>query len=443
MRNRTLRFGQVGASVILCGGILVLLFQPQVKGQPAKGGAAAAAGAGLPQGTTGDFVKLGIKFEGANSCSNADCHGAAEAQEAGATTKTEFTQWSGGDAHKNAYATLEDEKSTAIAEKLKIEATDARCTSCHAAQVPENLQGSDFDIAEGVSCASCHGPSERWNGPHQEAGWAEGQRKALKTHDALLKKWGLYDTKSVLARANMCTSCHLAIDADMVKAGHPQPVFELDYFSKSDKNDGIYVSQHWRDPKVPFYNVSLWSTGQAVALRDAMLQLAQRAGAKAPDAKGVTEAYNQAMAHYNAFKPVVATKAVAGDTKAWDVAVTKMAAALKGKQMAAVATGAKAVAAEANKIAPTVGTAKFDRAKALAILKALLADTSTAKTVGSRGMEQQAYAIYALWTSVTPGEAGAKTTTMIIDNLFAAEDGTPPTPAKFTAGLAAIAKTVK
>lgn len=440
MRNRTLRFGQVGASVVLCGAILVLLFQPQLNGQ--AGGAAAAGGP--TQGTTGDFVKLGFKFEGAGSCSNAQCHGADEPKKgAGATTLAEFTQWSGGDAHKNAHATLEAEASTAIAEKLKIKdaTTDARCTSCHSVAVDKKLQGKAFDVAEGVTCASCHGPSEKWNAPHKEKGWTAGQRKALKTHDALLKKWGLYDTKSVLARANMCTSCHLAIDADMVAAGHPQPVFELDYFSKGTDKGGIYESQHWRDPKTPFYNVSLWSTGQAVALRDAMLQLAQRAGAKAPDAEAVEAAAMQALAHYNAFKPVVTTKAVAGDIKAWDAAAAKITAGLKGKKMADVAGPAKAVAAEAGKMAPTVGAAKFDKARTTAILKALLADTNTANTVGAQGMEQQAYAIYALWNSLSPGEE--KVNTLIVDNLFADEEGNPPTAGKFTKGLAAIAKNVK
>lgn len=441
MQNRTLRFGRLGASVALCGAILVLLFQPRLNGQ-----AGSAGSAGTPAGTTSDFVKLGFKFEGAASCSNAQCHGADEPKEgAGATTLAEFTQWSNGDPHRNAFATLENEESAAIAEKMKIAdaTTDARCTSCHAVAVPAKLQGKDFDVAEGVTCAACHGPSEKWNPPHKEKGWTQKQRVALKTHDALLKKWGLYDTKSVLARANMCTTCHLAIDAEMVAAGHPQPVFELDYFSKGEDAGGLYVSQHWRDPKTPFYNVSLWATGQAVALRDAMLQLAQRAGAKAPNAKAVEDAYKQAMAHYNAFKPVVSTKAVAGDTKAWDAAVAKIAAGIKGKKMADVAAGAKTVAAAAGKLAPSVGAAKFDKAKTLAILKAVLSDTNTAKTVGAQGMEQQAYAVYSLWSSYAPGEAGEETLNLIFDNLFTDEDGNPPTADKFTKGLAAIAKTVK
>ena len=82
----------------------------------------------------------------------------------------------------------------------------------------ENLQGKDFNIEEGVSCGACHGPSTKWNPPHKAKGWTDKERKAAGTHDALLKKWGLYDTKSPLARAYMCTSCHLAIDADMVAA---------------------------------------------------------------------------------------------------------------------------------------------------------------------------------------------------------------------------------
>ena len=72
MRNRALCFGRLGALVALGGGILVLLFQPQLKGQA---GAAAAAAAN-PPGFSDEFAKLGIKFEGAASCSNSQCHGA-------------------------------------------------------------------------------------------------------------------------------------------------------------------------------------------------------------------------------------------------------------------------------------------------------------------------------------------------------------------------------
>lgn len=437
MQKRTYaRIGRLGASALLTGGIVALV----VAFQPAPSVGQAAAGSGNMPGFNDEFAKLGIKFEGAQSCANAQCHGADEPQEGkGATTLAEFTQWSAADKHAKAYETLTNEASAEIAKQLNIEATSERCTSCHAMPAPENLQGKDFSIEEGVSCGACHGPSTKWNPPHKARGWTDKERAATKTHGALLKKWGLYDTKSPLARADMCTSCHLAIDADMVAAGHPQPVFELDYFSKSSEKGGYYEGQHWRDPKTPFYSTLLWSTGQAVALRDAMQQLADRASGEGVTPEAINEAYMQAMAHYSAFKPVVTTKAVAGDVKAWDAQVAKIAAGIKAKKNADVAAGAKAVAAEAGKIAPTVSAAKFDKAKTGAILKALLADVNTSKMYGFQGMEQQAYAIYSLQNAYA---GDAATSDLIVNTLFPPEEG-ELTPAKFAAGLKQIAAKVK
>src|SRR5215213_1559302 len=231
------RVTRLGACLLLTGGIFAIALRPSTS----VGQAAPSAGAN-PPGYTDEFAKLGLKFDGAASCSNAQCHGAETPQEGkGATTLAEFTQWSGGDLHAKAHSVLtENELSPKIAAALKIEATDARCTTCHAIAVPEKLHGKDFSLEEGVTCTGCHGPSEKWAGPHKEKGWTDKQRAATKTHEALLKQWGLYDTKGPLARADMCTSCHLAIDADMVAAGHPQPSFELDYFSKSSAKGGYY-----------------------------------------------------------------------------------------------------------------------------------------------------------------------------------------------------------
>ena len=438
MRNRTSAYvGRLAVFVLLIGAILAIVFQPaRTVGQ------AAAASAGNQPGFTDEFAKLGFKFDGANSCANAQCHGADSPQEGkGATTLAEYTQWSGGDLHAKAYETLAKEESVAIAKKLNIEATSARCTSCHGMNVPAKLHGKDFSAEEGVSCAACHGPSEKWIGPHKAKGWTDKERVAAKTHDALLKKWGLYDTKGPLARADMCTSCHLAIDADMVAAGHPVPSFELDYYSKGEDKGGYYVSQHWRDPKVPFYNTSLWATGQIVALRDAMNQLAARASTKGTTPVALTGAYNQAMAHYSVFKPVLTTKAVAGDVAAWDAQAKKVDAAAKAKNVADIASGAKAIAAEAAKLAPAVGAAKWDKAKTTAILKGVLADANASKMYGEEAMLQQAYAAYSLWNA-SAGAAGKATSDLIVEKLFPPEEGKPD-QAKFAAALKEIAGQVK
>jgi hypothetical protein len=369
------RVGRWGASLLLSGGILFVGFQT------AKG-----AGAMNKPGPNDDLVKLGFKFEGASTCSNAQCHGADNPQEGkGATTLAEFTQWSGGDKHKDAFSQLSNDQGKAIADKLKIAdaTTDARCTQCHALDVPKNLQGKGYDKTEGVSCASCHGPSEKWSGPHKEHGWIDKQRAEFKPYQVLLKHWGLYDTQDVYARANKCTSCHLAIDADMVAAGHPQPTFELDYFSKGEKNGGIYTSQHWRDPKIPFYNTMLWSTGQAVSLRDAMQQLADRANMKA-DAKAITDAYNQAMAHYSVFRGTGYTTTIKSDPMS-----AALAGAVKGGNMASVATAANDIADAVGKIAPGLGVTKWDQARVHGGLQYRRKDPPPPPN-RANGMEQQA-----------------------------------------------------
>jgi hypothetical protein len=440
MRNTTsVRVGRLGAFFLLSGATLALILQPtQTVGQ-----AAAPVSAGNQPGYTDDFAKLGFKFDGAQSCANAQCHGADAPQEGkGATTLAEFTQWSGGDKHAKAFETLSNEESGKIAKALGIEANSARCTSCHGTVVDKKLQGKDYSGEEGVTCAACHGPSEKWRDPHKAKGWTEKERVAAKTHEALLKKWGLYDTKGALARADMCTSCHLAIDADMVAAGHPVPSFELDYYSKDDKKGGYYVSQHWRDPKTPFYNVSLWSTGQVVALRDAMNQLAMRASNPKTKPDAVAAAYRQAMGHYSAFKPVLSTKAVAGDIAAWDAQAAKIAAGVTGKKMADVAAGAKAIADGAAKLAPTVSMANFDKPKSVAILKAVLADANASKMYGEEAMLQQAYASYSLWNASNPGAAGKATSDLIVSKLFPPDSGEYK-QADFAAGLKAVAAQVK
>lgn len=441
--GKTLKIGRLGACALLTGGILAIVLQPTFS----VGQTPAAAGANMA-GYTDDFAKLGFKFSGAASCANAQCHGADAPQEGkGNTTLAEFTQWSSGDPHAKGYASLTNEAGTAIAEKMKIEPTSARCVSCHSMAAPEKLRGNEFNIEEGVSCGACHGPDEKWGEPHTTKGWTDGQRKALKTHDALLKKWGLYDTKSPLARADMCTSCHLSIEADMVAAGHPEPRFELDFYSTSEEKGGYYPSQHWRDPATPFYRTTMWATGQAVAVRDSMLQLAQRAGAKAPNKAAVESAYMKAMAHMAAFRPVLASGVVKADAKAWEGLAQKLAAGMKAGKFAELVAPAKSIGAEAGKLTAGLSAAKFDRAKTIAMAQALAKDATTYKTYGEQGIEQQGYGILALYSSANPskaeGDAGAKGRTMILESLLFPADESEMTAAKFAEGLKKVTPQIK
>jgi len=178
-----------------------------------------------------------MKFDGATTCNAAKCHGAGDATSPPTKIGSEYNIWLDKDVHAQAFKSLTKPKVdkyppeaypdiSKIGANLKIAdvTKDDRCLVCHALPVLANLQGEKFTMAEGNTCNACHGPSEKWRGPHEKKEWTADQRKKNPTHDALLKAVGIYDTRVVSARAELCVGCHLSIDADLVTAGHPQPV---------------------------------------------------------------------------------------------------------------------------------------------------------------------------------------------------------------------------
>ena len=202
------------------------------------------------------------------------------------------------------------------------------CLNCHSTlavgPAGQDLKGQEYTAAEGISCNSCHGPSQKYREPHSKEGWIDGER-AKGDHDALLKTWGLYDTLPVFERASRCTSCHLAIKPELVAKGHPQPTFEMNYFSN------IYPDRHWHDPAGTF-PAELWASGQLAELHDAMLQVTLHATSTFDEFK---KASDQAMAHFAAFRALLDTKellpAPMADALAGDIA--KLAAAVAAKDL--------------------------------------------------------------------------------------------------------------
>ncbi len=189
------------------------------------------------------------KFLGANSCASASCHGGGGAQQ------NQFLVWSLKDFHsQRPAATLTTARAKQIADALDIkDPTDnARCTVCHAPlhEVPENLHGEDFKISEGVSCESCHGPAENWIRSHTRKDYTRADRTAA----------GMRDLQNLYVRANICVACHQNVDADILKAGHPELIFELD-------GQSVAEPKHWRAEKNG-NGAQAWLVGQAVALRE-------------------------------------------------------------------------------------------------------------------------------------------------------------------------------
>lgn len=402
------------AFVCGAGAILAFAFGPMVG--RAVGDASHGGGHGAM------FASLGMKFEGAASCKGAKCHDSGGSDRAppkaggnaGNANLNENLIWSKRDSHAKAFKTLQNDESKKIGAAMGIaDVTAAKeCLSCHSTHVEsDSLKGQNFSLAEGNSCNSCHGPSEKWNTPHQTQGWVDEQRKAnykdvanptSEEHAKLLAQHGIFDTRQLIARAELCSSCHLSIDAKMVKAGHPQPKFELDYYTEGVPSNPDYPAwKHWRTDKGGVEVAKVWLSGQVVCARDAMRQLADRATAKA-EADMVEAAYNQAVAHGTML-------AVAMPDYKSSVDAVKAAKADPAK----LADAAKSAADAADKMFDTVGKKTYDKAAATALLGQVAQVKGIVNDAGPDGHLQLYSAVYALTRAVADNDKAGEVTEAI------------------------------
>lgn len=219
-------------------------------------------------------------FVGETKCgSTAQCHGGGlpspgwTEKERGEwhPWKSARTQWLQKtiDHHSRAFHTLETPEARAMAAYMGVEATGSeKCLVCHAPEAPR-AAGSAHRREDGVSCEHCHGPAEAWLNVHQQAEVWKQQRA-----DFIGK--GFYDNNDLRLRAEKCASCHVAIDHEIIAAGHPPLQFEMVAYAQ--------VMKHWDDmdelPAGAFSpDPTLWGIGQLVGLRHAAAMVGERAGA--------------------------------------------------------------------------------------------------------------------------------------------------------------------
>jgi len=193
-------------------------------------------------------------YLGAPSCASSSCHGG------GGASQNQYLVWSQRDFHsQRPVATLATARSRQIAAALAIDdpTVDARCTTCHAplAAVPAGRRGPGFTVAEGVSCESCHGPAENWLIAHTRKDWTSADRVYV----------GMRDLQNLYVRANTCVACHQTVAVPLLKAGHPELIFELD-------GQSVTEPKHWVE-KPGWNRAQTWYVGQAVALREISWQL--------------------------------------------------------------------------------------------------------------------------------------------------------------------------
>lgn len=188
------------------------------------------------------------RFVGSQGCASSSCHGGAGEK------RSQWGTWNAADVHRRANTTLSTRRSVQIAEAAKLgdPVSNARCTVCHApfADVPAALRLNALDRADGVSCETCHGPAEPYLRPHWRPDFTLADRIAS----------GLRDLRNPYVRANTCVACHQNVDRDLVEAGHPELVFELDGQARSEP-------RHWKEAE-GFSGAQAWLVGQAVAWRE-------------------------------------------------------------------------------------------------------------------------------------------------------------------------------
>ena len=358
-----------------------------------------------------------IKFTGAGSCETSQCHGSGKSapQFKGDIQHNESTIWGKLDKHavafksKNLKVGLLSEQSKKIAAKLGLEnaATSERCLMCHALSglsnaesksrvvlnverdvVAADVASKKFNLAHGVSCDGCHGPAEKYLAPHVEKGWTAKQRAALGS-EKLFVQFGLFDTKNLKMRANMCVSCHLKIDPELINADHPELPFELDTFCHGDW-------MHW-PAQGNFTGVQAWALGQAVSMREAALQLAQRVrGGEKVNPGLKTDSYKQLVAHV-----LMARHAAILCAPELDDQIAKQLGAVNDNwaDAAKLEAALAALGQSADALADKLNLLKVDQAWAETLVKNVAAEGEAAGSKGYRAAQQYVYAMGALWES--------------------------------------------
>ncbi len=211
------------------------------------------------------------KHLGVASCASSVCHGNVKSTSSYEVQLNEYIIWSHDDSHSKAYSVLMSERSRAIAAKLGLpNAYDAKiCLDCHTDNVPAEVRGKEFNIADGVGCEACHGGAEKWIESHT--------MKTTSYTDNL--KNGMYPTATLGNRAPLCLSCHVG-NSDkftthrIMGAGHPRLSFELDTFQALQPSHHV-IDKDYAARKPVYTRTAVWAFGQIEAAR-MQIQLVQQ-----------------------------------------------------------------------------------------------------------------------------------------------------------------------
>jgi len=372
------------------------------------------------------------KYIGPGSCAATSCHGSVTPIAGSRVLQNEYSTWIVKDKHSHAYQALTSDIGERIARILKLNTRaeeSPKCLTCHALYTTPEQRGRAFEISEGVSCESCHGPASAWLGPHTTRDWPYERSLAL----------GMHDTRDVVHRAEKCLECHLGtrekfVDHEMIAAGHPDLFFELDSFS-------AVMPRHWKTPResepgkpvedAAWTGVRDWSTGQAVQLRAELERLTWRAKGERFDKKDVWPEYSElsCFACHHALGPakgswrqehgyagrrpgdpawnvsryvvfrLLAKQVDPGGAEELDRRLTEVDHEMSklNPDRGAVSASATAASPVAQKFAQRLATMPYDQALVLRLLQEISGDADTIALADERAAEQAAMAVDSLY----------------------------------------------
>ena len=365
------------------------------------------------------------KYTGPGSCASTSCHGSVLPRSENDVLQNEYSTWIVKDKHSKAYNALTGTVGERIASLLNLgkAETAPRCLACHSLNPPPEQRSRSFDVSEGVSCETCHGPASGWLGPHTERGFTYEKSAAL----------GMYDVRDVTKRTEKCLGCHFGwedkyVDHEMIAAGHPMLQFELDSFS-------AVMPRHWKDTATPLdpergdplYEVREMTVGQAVHLRQSLLWLASRTrGKNWPEYSELQceachhsltppeQSWRQARGYpgrrpgdppWNASRHTIfreiAHQLDGADAEQLDSSVAQLAKLMSqlNPDREAVASAATNSARAAEALAAKMRSANYDTATALRTLQKISGDAEEVSAQGEQSAAQAAMVLQSLFAA--------------------------------------------
>jgi len=365
------------------------------------------------------------KYNGPGGCASSSCHGSIQPRQITRVSQNEYSIWAGQDKHARAYQVLSGAVSLRIGKVLNIGRPDQsqKCLACHALSVPNDQRAETFELVDGVSCESCHGPASGWLGPHTTKDWPHEKSVQL----------GMYDTRDLIKRSERCLTCHLGtpekfVDHEMIAAGHPDLTFELNLFSS-------VMPLHWKEPTDNAWRgVQVWGVGEAVQLQKGLERLSRRAGSSSWPEYGELDCF---ACHHSLTKPEDSWRQELGyagrepGIPAWnqsryvvfrhiakrinpekaqqlDADISKLAGLLgtRAGSPQEISTTATRAASAASQFAEQLNVKAYDQAFTLAVMKSIAQDGDSISAKGQRAAEQAAMSLDSLFTAYTQNNKG-------------------------------------